>query len=244
MFNKFILLISTVALLSVISCQKESLTTVEATGNEVNSNELYFIDNSAVSANDFQWENETMHYHTDVGEKDNPSSEKIAHRAFTTEEGYDNHMRSLMGSKYDIHKTATEHLSEYAETSGAVAYLEENKEIPQAYLDYEKEYLQQHLPKGDLDLAEQKGLVAVLYKNLFCSQAFNITLPLLGTPFFIFNNNKASSFEGLLIGGYHRGFDKSFYRRAIWSRWDWGFTCLNLPPGVDNRISSWWSIGI
>ena len=104
--------------------------------------------------------------------------------------------------------------------------------------------MEENLPTDFANANNQRTVMGVLFKNLFCNDAFNVTLPLAGTPFFIFNNNEASAFEGLFIGGYHTCFDRSFYRRPIFGLTVWGFNCLNLPPSVEDRASSWWTVGI
>ena len=235
------------SLLVVASCQKNANEVknlpLEASEDEQGFLETYMIDLKIVNKKDFKWDVEGMEYHINVGEKDNPNSQSVCYMAFTSEQAYDNYMVREMGNKYLVHKSIIAHLRDYAQSSGAVDYLEQKGEVPQSYLDYEQRYLAEHLPTDDLIAAKQRSLVGVLFKDSYCRRAFNFTLPLLGTPFFIFNNNEASSFEALLIGGYHRGFDKSFYRRRIYSLWVWGFSCYNLPASVNDRISSWWSIG-
>lgn len=262
MFNKITLFFILISFLAIVSCQKSeseylspnsTVSKEEATvdnsitksePNEQGYIEIYSIDEMVVTKDEFQWNVEGMKYHSTLGEKDNLDSKNVYHMAFSTEEGYDTYMRNEIGEKYDIHKAIIEHLRNYAESSGAVTYFEEHGEVPQFYLDYEKDYLARNLPMDDLAASQQRTILAFLYKDLFCGSSFALGLPLLGTPFFIFNNNEASAFEGLLIGGFHMGFDKSFYRRHIYSMWVWGITCYNLPPAVEDQISSWWNFGV
>jgi hypothetical protein len=219
-------------------------TSTSSIPNEQGYIEIYSIDEIVVPKDEFQWNIEGRMYHSTLGEKDNLDSKNVYHMAFSTEEGYHTYMRNEIGEKYDIHKAIIEHLRDYADSSGAVAYFDEHGQVPQFYLDYEKSYLARNLPAEDLGASQQRTILAFLFKDLFCGNNFALGLPLLGTPFFIFNDNEASSFEGLLVGGYHMGFDKAFYRVHIYSLWVWGITCYNLPPAVDNQISSWWNFGI
>lgn len=207
------------------------------------SNERYFIDGREVSQSQFDWQLEGYSYHINVGEKNNPASETIFNLAFSTPKLYDSYMRSEIGEIYDIQEAITAHLAQYAEESGAVEYLEKYGEVPKWYLEYESAYLAEHMPKRNAGV-QDRGLVCVLFKNLYCNEAFNITIPLLGTPFFVFNNNEASSMTGLLIGGYHKCFDKSFYRKKIFSITVWAMNCINFPAAYEDRASSWWCIGV
>lgn len=257
MLTRFARFFIFLAVLSMVSCQKdagenllpislnEETTTFENQNSLVAQNEeVYMIDNKIVSKDDFKWGVDGMHYHVNVGEKDNPNSQAVSYIAYTNEADFDTYMHQLVGDKYARHKAITEHLRDYAQTSGAITYYEQHGAAPQTYLDYEKRYLQQNLTPEEIGAAQQRTIVGFLFKRRNCVNAFNMSLPLLGTPFFIFNNNEASSFEGLLIGGFHMGFDRSFYRRKIYSIATWSLTCNDMPAAVDDQISSWWSIGV
>lgn len=211
---------------------------------EVQENIIYLIDNEVVSESAFHWNVEGVTYHINIGEKDNPTSENVYYMAFSDPNDYDNFMRTEIGNKYDIHQGIIAHLRDYAQTSGAVDYLEQYGTVPQSYLDYERRYLADNLPQDVANANQQRTLMGVLYKQKRCRNAFNLSLPLLGTPFFIFNNNEASSFEGLFIGGYHSSFDLAFYNTKIFGLTVWGFDCISFPSAIDNATSSWWSIGI
>jgi hypothetical protein len=163
--------------------------------------------------------------------------------AFSTKKMYDEFMYQELGEKYFRHEEAISHLRDYAIESGAVAHYESTGEALQSYLDYEKKYLTKMFPE-DMEANNQKTIIAILFKKTFCQKAFNIALPLLGTPFFIFNNNKASAMEGLLIGGHHKSFDNAFYQNQLFTLNTWGFHCRNFPAFLENRTSSWWNIGV
>lgn len=247
-----------VSLLITTSCSKNDgltpdvISKEEVTHQEVsafqeveeNENIIYLIDNEVVDESSFQWDVEGMTYHMNIGEKDNPESENVYYMAFSNPNDYDNFMRSEIGSKYDVHQAIIAHLRDYAQTSGAIDYLEQHGTVPQFYLDYEQRYLAANLPPEVANANNQRTLVGILFKRSRCRNAFNVTLPLLGTPFFIFNNNQASSFEGLLIGGYHSVFDEWFYGNRIFGITVWALDCRTFPASVDNRASSWWSIGL
>jgi|GEM_PF-2246205 hypothetical protein len=224
--------------------QTENLAFDDRELTEVGANEIYMIDNEIVSASTFQWNVEGMIYHINMGEKDNPNSQNLYYMAFTSQNDYDVFMRSEIGNKYDTHQAIIAHLRNYAQSSGAVDYLEQHGTVPQFYLDYERRYLADNLPQEVANANQQRTLMGVLFKDKNCRKAFNLTIPLLGTPFFIFNNNQASSFEGLFIGGYHTCFDRAFYLDQLFGLTVWGVSCFSFSPGVDDRASSWWSIGI
>jgi hypothetical protein len=246
------------SLLIVTSCSKNDGLTPEVTSKnevtnqevpalqevEVNENIIYLIDNEVVDESSFQWNVEGMTYHINIGEKDNPESENVYYMAFSNPNDYDDFMRSEIGNKYDVHQAIIAHLRDYAQTSGAIDYLEQYGTVPQFYLDYERRYLAENLPPEVANAINQRTIMGVLFEDLFCNNAFNVSLPLLGTPFFIFNNNEASAFQGLFLWGYHSCYDRSFYRRRLFGLTVWAFNCLNLPPAVEDRASSWWSIGI
>ena len=64
------------------------------------------------------------------------------------------------------------------------------------------------------------------------------------TPFLWFNNNKATSFEGFFIGGYHKIYDLPLYQSPLFSVTTWALNCITFPTAVDNSASSWWYIGL
>lgn len=179
-----------------------------------------------------------------VGERENPSSLNLYYHAYSSKSLYDQKVRSEIGSKHDLHESIIAHLSDYAVSSGAVDSLELTGAVPQSYLDYEAAYLAANLPNDSLVKANDRGLACNLFKLTSCQNIFNITLPLLGTPFFIFNNNEADSMWPLFIGGRHKAFDKSFYRKRMFSVTLWAWQCYNFPEAYINRTSSWWSIGL
>jgi hypothetical protein len=246
------------SMLVVTSCSKNDGLTPEVTSKdevtnqevpvsqeiEADENIIYLIDNEVVDESSFQWNIEGMTYHINIGEKDNPESENVYYMAFSNPNDYDDFMRSEIGNKYDVHQAIIAHLRDYAQTSGAIDYLEQHGAVPQFYLDYEQRYLTQNLPPEVVNARNQRTIMGILFEGLACIDPFNASLPLLGTPFFIFNNNEASSFTGLFLGGYHTCFDRSFYRRQLFGLTVWGFNCQNLPPEVEDAASSWWSIGI
>jgi len=241
MFNK-IALIFILFVIFMTSCQKsESETIISETTENL---EIYMIDKTTVTQEEFQWDVEDVFYHTTYGEKDNPESVRTFHRAFTTEEAYDTFMHDEVGEKFAIHKKIFTHLGEYAETSGAVTYLEEHGEVPQFFLDYESNYLEQNLPAEDLQRFRERAWFAFLYKNYSCQDAGALGISTIGTPAFIFNNNKISSFNSLLIGGLHLVFDKSFYRRFLYSKSTFSLTCNDLPANANDKASSWYCIGL
>jgi hypothetical protein len=246
------------SLLIVTSCSKnDGLTPEVASKDEVTNQEvpasqeieadeniIYLIDNEVVDESSFQWNVEGMTYHINIGEKDNLESENVYYMAFSNPNDYDNFMRSEIGSKYDVHQAIIAHLRDYAQTSGAVDYLEQHGTVPQFYLDYEQRYLAENLPPEVVNARNQRTITGVLFKWKRCRRPFNMSIPLLGTPFFIFNDDEASSFEGLFIGGYHTSFNFAFYQQQLFGLTVWGFSCTNMPTAVDNLTSSWWSIGI
>lgn len=232
-------------ILFTFSCNKEksSVALTELADANMAKNLTHIIDGEVVSDKEFVWGVEDYIYHINIGEKNNPDSETVYYMAFSKEEDYANFMREEIGERYDREEAAIDHLRKYAEESGAIEYLEKHGEISKEYTEYETAYLKKTLPE-QFETAKQRGSTCVIFRNLFCQRAFNLTIPLLGTPFFIFNNNRASSFTGLLIGGHQRAFDRSFYRRTLFGVNVWGFNCLNLPAFLEDRASSWWSFGV
>lgn len=206
--------------------------------------EYYFIDNQSVAQSQFSWDVDTLWYHIVVGERENPNSLNRYYYVYSSKSLYDQKVRSEIGSKHDVHESIIAHLSAYAVSSGAVESLELTGTVPQSYLDYEAAYLAANLPKDSLVKVTDRGLACNLFKLTSCQNMFNITLPLLGTPFFIFNNNEADSMWPLFIGGHHKAFDKSFYRKRMFSVTLWAWQCHNFPAAFRNRTSSWWSIGV
>lgn len=179
--------------------------------------EYFFIDNQSVPQSQFSWDVDTVWYHIVVGEQENPNSLNLYYYAYNSKSLYDQKVRSEIGPKHDVHESIIAHLSAYAVSSGAVDSLELTGTVPQSYLDYEAAYLAANLPKDSLVKATDRGLSCILYKISSCRNAFVPTIPLFGTPFFIFNNNKADSMWPLFLGGHHKAFDKSFYRKRMFS---------------------------
>jgi len=206
--------------------------------------EYYFIDNQSVFQSQFSWDVDTLWYHIVAGERENPNSLNLYYFAYSSKSLYDQKVRSEIGTKHDLYESIIAHLSAYAVSSGAVDSLELTGTVPQSYLNYESAYLSANLPKDSLVKVTDRGLACNLFKLTSCSNSFNFTLPLLGTPFFIFNNDEADSMRPLFIGGHHKAFDQSFYRRPMFSVTLWAWQCYNFPVAYRNRTSSWWSIGL
>ena len=178
----------------------------------------FYLDSKVVPEGTFALDDEAL-YVTVTGEPtSNPQVGLIKIWGFTSKAkylGWANEHNLPAARNLEIE----EHLSSYAESSGAVNIDEQKVEVPQWYTDYEAAYLKQ-MGLFRPDEVEMRG-ICWLRKN--CSDSGGVpmltTLPVMWPGW----NKKVSRFDHLVLLGNVKMYDKRFYKGKFFDYWDWGW---------------------
>lgn len=205
----------------------------------------YFLDGRMVREGSFSIEDSTLRIVVH-GESFERNELRVSINAFTQNELYYN-FGDTKGLNFRLHDEIENHLAQYAEESGAIAYAERTGEVPQAYTDYERAYIERMLGSGGGE--SRSTAIAILHKNCPGIGGDMVTFPGIGLPFMPPSwNNAVSGFTPLFLLGLHKVYDKSFYRKKIATFSGFiGFTkiCFTGPLSpIDNKASSWLSFGL
>ncbi len=202
----------------------------------------YFFNNHSVSEGTFSLEDSTLYLVFEGVQANQAGDVRWKIHAFTTKSGY-TQFGDSKGWYFSTFLQIEEHLSVYAERTGAIARYEATGEVPQPYIDYEEAYV-----ANALNSIKPRSAIAILHKE-FSQGPSASTFPGIGLPVMWPGwNNQTSAFTPLFLGGVHNIYDRSFYRKRIGTIV--GFTGLtrirfNGPlSSLNNKASSWWGFGL
>jgi hypothetical protein len=196
----------------------------------------FYLDRNPVPNGTFEIDDDSLYVAVTGEPTSNPNVGLIKIWGFSSREGYlawaDAH-----GLPAARNLEIEEHLSSYAEASGADTIYEQTGEVPQWYTDYETAYLKQ-MGLFRPDEVEMRT-ICWLRKNCGDSGGAPMlrTLPVMWPGW----NKKVSRYDNLVVLGNVMMYDRTFYRKRFYNYWDWGWkeVCFRGPLAEFNdRMSS------
>lgn len=190
----------------------------------------YFLDGNEIKAEDIDLSNEDLN----IIYLALPL--KIELHAFKSKEDY-----ISFGEKYGLKLRESivfeEMISSIAEKKGIIDMYEKTNKLPDWWDDYEKALLDSIFNYSTDDYIDtDKSVWVTLFKQSFGgpSSIMLRTLPAMWPGW----NNSVSRVEFFGVGGGLIIYDRTFYRRRLATYVNWGMTTIQLPTGVENKMSS------
>jgi len=202
----------------------------------------YYIDDVSVSEEDFENLSSDVFFieiHKSSGDLKSSSidgEELVEKRAYTSKDKYIA-FGEENGLSFDKQLVFEEIMSDFAEKSGAISEYEEIGELPQWYLEREQFVYDSIFNSSSNLKSAQISLFITLFKNYYGGGG-SVIMPTHLPVMYPGWNNKVSCVEFVGIGGSLVIYDKSFFRKRVSTIVNWGMTRINLPSGVNDRMSS------
>lgn len=198
-----------------------------------------YVDGEQIEESEIELNYDDYFILLETDERDNPYAGTGRINAFTTKEAMIAYGDEV-GIPIRFNMEIADHLRNYAEETGAIAIYEETGEVPEEYLAYMDAYLNSVSPGVAEPQEVDFRTFGFLFRNLFGGGAWTYGSP--GYPFMPPSwNNEVSRYQHFTIRAFHALYDRSFFRRFMFSHWPWGWTPVRLwgPLTVfDDNISS------
>jgi hypothetical protein len=185
----------------------------------------YYLNDRRVRPGSFDPENPELYVlASGVPDSTGDAVEKVVIHAYSTKEGYIK-FGKVHNLKLEEQLFFEEHMSEYAKTSGAIAYFDRTGTIPDFYSTYCKEFYNTVF-KPSIN-GKVAGTPIALHKDYVVGPTWisiTGTLAIMPPGW----NNQVSRYMSFGIYGATTMYDDTFFRKRLFTRWGWGWNFILL----------------
>lgn len=200
----------------------------------------FYVDDELVTMDEFQNMGNPQNVLVIAGSPESPDDNTVRYRYYSSDSlkfVYAESQNIPLKKCQDIEN----HLAEYAMNSGAVAYYEQYGEVPEAFTEYQDNYVEAQINQNRV-----RTILGWFHQGCWGTGG---ALPFsgYGTAAFCCGwNNSISSYNnavphGAGVYGYMGMYDRTFYRDRYYQQWTWGAQTISFCGAmsiVDNLCSS------
>jgi len=229
--------------LYAISCQKSEIIEEVKIGDTTTK---FLIDDNYVDSITFLNQSSNMIsvqiYKSSDDLKSTSNNTQIEHRAYSSEEKYIGCGRKY-GFDFKKQLDFEKIMIKYAKESGAIDEYEKSGEVLDVYNERLK-FVYDSIFNDNVSFKSVNSLFVTLYEYPTWDSGggrtvlTTVVLPAMYPGW----NNRVSSIEFVGLGGGIHIYNRTFLIEKLTTIINWGFTKINLPYGVDDQMSSCWTI--